>query len=354
MIRRIFILFILLTGRFVPALFAQGEARFLYIQSDPARLFEVIHVGQTKSASSTGYLILSGLPATSVEFVLRLDGDRVYQVDLSGGDRGLGIRKQGEGWLLVDLKSDQVLEPVLVAGPVALLDTSEASPFARLLSKAVQDPALLLNRRTETKTSVGTAAVNTPVVDSTLVATAVIPVPEETMQRVTKSDTLVREVVAASVANLPVRRMRLNEVAGSWEAIYLIAEGTQVDTVYVQLEVDRVVPPVESVVKSSEVQLPPGCTAELTEPAFLQLRTRMAGAQDEDEMVLLARRAVRTHCLSVSQLRRLSNVFLYDETRYRFYDAVQGHVTDPANFSELAAYLTDPVYQRRFRALLER
>lgn len=331
----------------MPSLFAQGDARYLYIQSEPVRRFELIQAGVVKGASPMGYLILPGLPAGVVEFILRMETDQVYRIDLTEGDRGLGLRKKSDAWQLVDLKTGQTLDPVLATAVATPVDSSGASPFARLLSKAVQDPRLLSNRRSskavqtivqldapKPKDSLEGGGVSVAVVEPKIVP-----------------DTSVVAIVGETVPE-PVRLLRAVENKGLLEATYLVREGERVDTI--RLEFASLKEVKDTLVKDPVALLPVGCLSELTEPEFLQLRTRMAAAQDEDEMVLLVRRVVRTQCLSVSQIRRLSNVFLYDETRYRFFDAVHGHVTDPALFPELAVYLSDPVYQRRFRALLER
>jgi hypothetical protein len=350
--RLIIICFFVVGWLSVSALFAQGDARYLYVQSEPVRHFELVHAGVVKEASTMGYLILPGLPAASVEFILRLEADRTYRIDLSQGDKGLGLRKKMDEWFLVDLKSGQEIIPMVATVVEAYADSSTASPFAQLLSKAVQDPGLLSNRRTNKveldrvqvdhskgKDTVAIASVKT---SSPSVAINIDP---------PRLDTVSSRVISATPLEA-VRLLSAVDNKGTWEAIYLVTEGQRVDTV--RLELSDLVRAPDTVIGKPINALRGGCVLELEEPAFLQLRARMAAAQDEDEMVLMVQRVVRTECLSVSQIRRLSNVFLYDETRYRFYDAVHGHVTDPANFPELAAYLSDPVYQQRFRALLER
>lgn len=336
----------------VSNLLAQGDARYLYIQSEPVRRFELVHAGVVKGASPMGYLILPGLPAGVVEFILRTEEDRAYRVDLTSGDKGLGLRKNAGAWYLVDLKTGQSLESVVATGTLPLIDSSDASPFARLLSKAVQDPTLLSNHRAGKKVMNVVQQDKPASKDSVDVLGRGIALVSGGIHTDTiQADTVARPLVASTRLE-PVRLFGSADTKGVWEATYLVLEGARVDTVRVEFAEEKRI--VDTMIKEVVTALPAGCVAEMTEPEFLQLRTRMAAAQDEDEMVLMVRRVVRTQCLSVSQIRRLSNVFLYDETRYRFYDAVYGHVTDPIHFSELSSYLSDPVYQRRFRALLER
>ncbi len=97
-----------------------------------------------------------------------------------------------------------------------------------------------------------------------------------------------------------------------------------------------------------------GCVEKLTEPKFLQLRARMAAASDESEMILMVVPIIQDYCFSVSQLRRLCSIFLYEKMRYAFLEKVYLHVVDPASLPDLAIFLTDPGYQKRFLSLLER
>lgn len=332
---------------------AQGTSRFLYLQAEPISPFEVIYAGTVKAASPTGYLILPGLPVASVEFVVRQQGARSYRVDLTQGDKGLGIRKKPEDWYLVDLKTGQVLEPMIAVNAVQPVEGSEASSFARLLSKAAQDTTLLSNHRVDRGSMNPVQVVKSTAPDTIRLEGAKVLAPAAALRNPAKGDTAVERVLVK--ADMPsIRLLRASERSGTWNAIYLVAAGELVDTVRVLVDSTERSKPVDTGLKPAGIKLPDGCGSELTEPDFLQLRTRMAAAQDEAEMVVLVRRVAINQCLSVSQVRRLSNVLLYDETRYRLYDAVVGHVTDPEHFSELGAQLTDPIYKRRFQALLER
>lgn len=299
----------------------QEARRFLYFQSDPVQSFEVFYAGISQKASASGYLILSGLPAQEIEFVLSLSGQMRYRIDLTSGDRGLSVRMQDSSWRLWDLSRNNWVDPQVDLGQGSeFLDSTGASPFARLLSKAAQDPSLLSNKR---KGLSKLPMVTYPFLADTLALVQV------------KAPSLDKAIVDRKFDSLV------------WQSDYYVPEGKGVDTVRIEIWSD---PPVATEAGGDSTS----CVALLGEPEFLQLRARMAAAADEDEMVSLARRIVRTHCMNTSQVRRLSNLFLSDVTRFRFYDMLQGHVSDPESFPALASFLTDPVYQKRFRALTER
>lgn len=94
------------------------------------------------------------------------------------------------------------------------------------------------------------------------------------------------------------------------------------------------------------------CKGVATEDDFVQLRKKMVLAKNEAAMIEATKKGMGTKCFSVAQIQLLSFLFLSDEWRYRFYDAVMLNVADYANFETLENNLTDPYYKKRFRALL--
>ncbi|MFZ9718117.1 MAG: DUF4476 domain-containing protein [Chitinophagaceae bacterium] len=94
------------------------------------------------------------------------------------------------------------------------------------------------------------------------------------------------------------------------------------------------------------------CKGVATEDDFVQLRKKMVLAKNEAAMVEAAKKGMGSKCYTVAQMQLLSFLFLSDEWRYRFYDAVMLNVADYANFETLENNLTDPNYKKRFRALL--
>jgi len=337
-------------------LFAQEGNRFVYFQSDPPQSFSVLSDKGFHSSSSVGYLILSGLPATEWFFTIRIGvTNNRYRVDLSKGDKGLSIRQQEGKWNIWDLRSEQWL--VAEDADAIVIDTTKASPFARMLSKAAQDPSLLSNQKKGALAS--TIPKSTPkrisqVDDS-------VPVPVQPVVVSSSNESTAMQVISVVETDSSAGIVVEPDAAlpGVWRSVYFVPEQHVVDTVRIYIEevkgIESVKPPVNSASPvTASVVLPSGCTAELAEESFLQLRARMAGAQDEDEMLLMVRRVVRSQCFSVSQARRLSNIFLYEESRYRFFDSIYGHVTDPEHFSDLGSFLTDPIYKKRFEALLQR
>ncbi|MFM7671696.1 MAG: DUF4476 domain-containing protein [Bacteroidota bacterium] len=350
--RYFFILFLVGGHLFAQESPSQAGGRFLYVQSDPPTSFSITCKEITRSSSIAGYLIMSGLPAAEVDLTIRSNGEFRYRIDLTAGDKGYSWRWRDGRWGLGEVGSDRWLFPIFSSADSLSADTALVTPFARLLSKAAQDPSLLVTD----KKVIALVRSQEPVVASPKQVT------EERESRRVDSVGLTKKLVDMasgmdSVVTKPaVVSMPVTDPA--WQSVYYVMQGEGVDTVVVTIEGAPLTKPAAVLVEPSDTKrkevLIVACPLELTEPDFLQLRTRMAGGQDEEEMLGMVRKQVRNHCFSVSQARRLCNMFLYDETRYRFFELIHGHVSDPVNFSDLQSFLTDPVLQKRFQELMTR
>jgi len=94
------------------------------------------------------------------------------------------------------------------------------------------------------------------------------------------------------------------------------------------------------------------CKAVASEDDFYKLRKKMAGEKNDDDMISEARKTFKTKCFSAVQIRNLSNLFLTDESKYKFFDAAYQYVSDLENFSTLQSTLKEEYYINRFKAML--
>lgn len=94
------------------------------------------------------------------------------------------------------------------------------------------------------------------------------------------------------------------------------------------------------------------CSSIATDNDFLRLRKKMAAETIDDGMIDEAKKQFKTKCFTVSQIKNLSALFLNDNGKYKFLDAVYAHVSDPENFSSLVTELKDEYYINRFKAML--
>jgi len=96
------------------------------------------------------------------------------------------------------------------------------------------------------------------------------------------------------------------------------------------------------------------CNGLSDEKDFFTLRKKMAAKEDADEMVMLAKKAMKERCYTTVQIRNLSVLFLNDAQRYQFLDAVYPFTYDAYQYNNLMDLLQDKYYIDRFKALIKK
>ncbi len=94
------------------------------------------------------------------------------------------------------------------------------------------------------------------------------------------------------------------------------------------------------------------CKATATDGDFLKVRKKMASSSSDDAMINTAKKAFKSTCYSVEQIKNLSLLFLNDTGKYNFFDASYPHIYDTQNFGLLQSQLTDQYYITRFKAMI--
>jgi len=94
------------------------------------------------------------------------------------------------------------------------------------------------------------------------------------------------------------------------------------------------------------------CTNMVTDGDLNKLKKRMIAESDQDAILMTVKKGLKNKCITTAQVKDLGNLFLNDDNRYGFYDAVYPFVYDFGNFATLQNTLIDPYYKSRFKALL--
>ncbi|MBL0356975.1 MAG: DUF4476 domain-containing protein [Chitinophagaceae bacterium] len=94
------------------------------------------------------------------------------------------------------------------------------------------------------------------------------------------------------------------------------------------------------------------CKSYATDEDFLKLRKKMAGVENDDEMMSAAQKAFKAKCYTTEQVKNLSVLFLKDAGKYRFFDLAYQYVSDSHNFGTLEDQLTEAYYISRFKAMI--
>jgi len=96
------------------------------------------------------------------------------------------------------------------------------------------------------------------------------------------------------------------------------------------------------------------CNELASESDFFTLRKIMAAAQSDDDMIGEAKKYSKMKCFATSQIKNLGALFLNDEGKYKFFDAIYNYTSDAENFSLLQSELKDEYYINRFKAMLRK
>jgi len=94
------------------------------------------------------------------------------------------------------------------------------------------------------------------------------------------------------------------------------------------------------------------CKNFASDEDFLKLRKKMAAADNDDEMLTMAKKVFKSKCFTTEQVKNLSVLFLKDEGKYKFFDLAYPFVSDSYNFATLEGQLTDNYFISRFKAMI--
>jgi len=94
------------------------------------------------------------------------------------------------------------------------------------------------------------------------------------------------------------------------------------------------------------------CAVVAAESDFYKLRKNMAAETNDEAMIAVAKKYLKSKCFSSLQIKNLSTLFLDDSGKYKFFDAAYEYVSDQDKFAELVSELKDEYYINRFKAML--
>jgi hypothetical protein len=94
------------------------------------------------------------------------------------------------------------------------------------------------------------------------------------------------------------------------------------------------------------------CTKTAEENDLYKLRKKMIAETDANDMIQIAKKQLKGKCVSTEQVKGIGGLFLSDEARYNFYEAMYKFTYDPANYISLQSQLIDDYYRKRFQALV--
>jgi hypothetical protein len=142
------------------------QVHFIYLQSENGKPFYVKMQETVHSATSSGYLILSGLKDSTYDFLIGFPSTRMearFSVPVSGKDRGFLVREWEQSLGLFDLQQLNMIRP-RDEGKKNTSFTLRTDDFSTLLAKAANDSTLLYSYE-PIKSDIAQVP-NTPVVEA--------------------------------------------------------------------------------------------------------------------------------------------------------------------------------------------
>lgn len=94
------------------------------------------------------------------------------------------------------------------------------------------------------------------------------------------------------------------------------------------------------------------CSNMANEKVIAKLKKKIVFETDANEMIQTVKKGLKGKCISTDDVKELGRLFITDESRYNFFDAVYPYVYDYGSFSSLENQLFDNYYRTRFKAML--
>lgn len=369
---------------------------FIYLQADNKQPFYVKLKGNVYSSSASGYLIIPKLQAgtheLSIGFPKNQWPSQTISVTIAGKDLGYLLKNfDTKGWGLFNIQSMDVIMASAASntGTAPAKTATRTDEFSNALADVVNTPSLKEVPKEEKKPE-------PPVKKEEPVA--VVPV-------VNKEETPKTTPVKPAAVITKIRSAQTGEASN---ITYIISDEYGSDTVDISIPVEKAsvqTPPQsketaatvtkaektvkeepkfidiempkdgnkpaetmgtakESAAKAPEKPVETGtaaaplqminsdCKTVATEDDFLKTRKKMTAQKSDDDMVNAAKKLFKQKCYSTAQVKNLSVLFLKDEGKYKFFDAIYPFVYDSREFRQLESQLTDEYYISRFRSMI--
>lgn len=94
------------------------------------------------------------------------------------------------------------------------------------------------------------------------------------------------------------------------------------------------------------------CKSIATDYDIDKLRVKLISDKTIDDKLATSKKYFKAKCLSVKQIKALTELFPTDETKYRFFDISYPFVSDTSNFYQLEELLESSYYKNRFKAMI--
>lgn len=369
------------------------EKHFVFIQSDNNLPFYVSLNGKLYSSAASGYMIIPQLADGhynfSVGFAKNAFPEQSFECVIDNKDLGFNLRNLGErGWSLFNLQS---LNETMAG-------SSNPNEVGKALSEKEQpkddfEPLISFDKKSRETTVKTEKAADTA-------ATGLAATNEKPDEQEAAQNNAVNKTENNNAAIADVKKVSESKDEDGLHLAYKEDNGKNTDTIHVIIPSEKSSSNAENSVSSSETGNAENtdassksgtsenaaaakdslkfldinadksktdaatdnntaaitnskCKNIATDEDFIRLRRKMAMQASDEKMINEAKKLYRSKCLTTSQIKKLSTLFLSDEGRYNFISASYNSASDASEYSTLQSEFIDPAFVNRFKVMLQ-
>jgi Domain of unknown function (DUF4476) len=375
-------------------LIAQQKNYFIYFQTEKNIPFYIKYANKIYSSTVRGYQILAKLPVGEHKIFLGFpksaDKEIPFICKIENSDLGFKIFQTNQEWQLLNINALSVIKPYstdvvaapppLVESPPKIITQEEKEKTKEPIIKEVEIvketpdkpiiPATNIPKLSfKSKTELGVEAIYITETDSIIIFVPMLAAAKEDKPSV---EVIPEKEAKPNIEITPLKKDSLvvKPKQPSIEPIKQVEPVTEKETKFLDFaikadttkktdskpidatNIDSV--PKNNTSKAQLVLKNTDCQKIATNDDFVDLRKKMAGKKQDDEMLFEAAKAFKKRCFLTDQIKGLGVLLSSDEWRYKLYDMAYIRVYDTETFKLLVNTLTDKYYINRFNALVNR
>lgn len=337
------------------------QNHFIYIQSEDKQPFYVVLNGKQYNSTITGYGIIPKLTQgqynVEVNAVKNRTVTRVnFTCSIHERDMGYLLKSiEGKGFTLIDLQTQQVVEPTQT---ISDGKTAYTTNFGEMLADVTNDPSLK-NKNNIPVFNTAPSNNNIPV--------SVVKIDENNTSQTTLY-TYVDVQKNGKVDTIRISIAKNKTDTNAMAAKTIIKKDTLIimDTIKITTTLSTKDSAISTPTAVGSNNIPttqsntikpvynPNCRALAGVEEVEKLKRSFVQQASEEDMILLAKRQFEKKCFTTAQIQSLGRLFLSDATRFQFFKAAYPYIYDIDQASSLQQQLADTYYISLFQSLLKK
>ena len=364
------------------------ESGLILIDVDNHQPFYLRMGEKTYPSSNIGHLTISNLKDSVYLVTIGFPGtqysEEQFNIKISKKDQGFQLKLiDGKQWVLYNWQTHENSAPLNSGTSAGLSGLARGvkmdDPFSRLMAAVVNDSLVLYNNFIQELQADSAAGKSSPPGSAEKLSDSAVnklnpPVQSANVQPPPEKKPAKSKAAKSLKAGTVVMLAKQNsETAMNLVYVSYNKKGIP-DTVSIQIPFDSAarqaagaipVPENKAEMKDNrpdtliaitthpaqKKKMPnTNCKKAATDHEVDQLRVKMMNEYMEDHRMDLVKKFFQGRCMTVRQVKSLSELFSGDKGRYYFFETAYTSVFDPENYSQLLDVLADKDYRDQFSA----